>query len=207
MITAKLVKRPDMDKILKNVRFGTAMGLTRTAKEGQEAVQGAVRSSFTFRNNWLAPSNKFGIRIKPAKRDDLSAEVKTQATWLKKQGKGGNVTASSRVRQFRYTYNGQEFIARPSKELRPPGSTKVLVKRLWPSALKNPFVTKTKKGVYLLCQRYGPGPRDIVVMYILDPVVTIKPVDAFYKPIQKVVDRRLNTNIRTGIDRALATMR
>lgn len=207
MITAKLVQRPDMAKILKNVRFGTAMGLTRTAKQGQEAVTDAVRTSFTYRNNWLVPSNKFGIRIKSATRDDLSAEVKTQATWLKKQKKGGSVTAESPVRQFRYTYDGQEFIARPSKELRPVGSTKVLSKKLWPSALKKPFVIKTKKGVYLLCQRYGPEPRDIAVMYILDPVVTIKLKDAFYEPIQKVVDKNLQTNIRTGIDRALATMR
>jgi hypothetical protein len=80
---------PSAEKIYSNIRFGTAMGLTKTAKDGQSAVLGALKGTFTLRGSWFQPGNKFGIKIKAATKDDLSAEVRTMADWLKIHEDGG----------------------------------------------------------------------------------------------------------------------
>jgi len=65
MITARLIKRPDMTGIMKQVNFGTAKGLTDTAKQGQAAVVGAIKGTFTTRGNWFNQNMKHGIKITP----------------------------------------------------------------------------------------------------------------------------------------------
>lgn len=210
-IQAKLVERPpSAAKIIKNMNFGIAVGLTETAKQGQRAVQGSLKSSFTLRGGWTDQSNKFGIKIKPAKRDDLTAEVRTNADWIEKQKKGGSVSGTKPGRTFKYRYGGETYIARPTRELRPKGSTKVLKREVWPSTLrkkKGTFVIKAKSGSLLLMNRFADGPGGLTSLYILDPVITIKPVDTFEEPITKVVNRRLTANIEAGLKRAFATMR
>lgn len=212
MFKVRLVQRPpSAEKIAKNINFGVASGLTQTAKEGQEAVKGALRGTFTLRGGWFEQQNKFGIKVKPAKRDDLSAEIRTNADWIEKQKKGGNISGSQNVRTFHYTFEGTRYIAEPSRELRPKGSKKVIGRAQWPSRLrrkKGTFVIKTRgRKIPLLMSRFAPGKSGVAAMYILRRAVTIKPVDTFYDPITKVVRRRGEENIRRGIARALATMK
>jgi hypothetical protein len=73
--------------------------------------------------------------------------------------------------------------------------------------LLNAFVVKSRKsGVSVLMQRRGRGKnKGLVAMYILVKKVRIKPTDAFYNPISKVVQRRGAQNILDGIERAFAT--
>ena len=201
---------PSAARIMKYINNGTAVGLTATAKEAQAAAQASTSHNFVYRNNWLPQSNKFGIRVKPASGDRISdgAAVHTAATWLRKQKDGGSVRpGQSGGRTFPYTYAGKQYIARPTNELRPPGSRKVLSKGLWPSTLKHRiFVIKAKTGQLMLMKRFGPGPTDVAAMYLLDEVINIKAKDSFEEPIRKVCDRRLSKNIRKGIDAAMARL-
>jgi hypothetical protein len=196
---------PSAASIIKQINYGTAVGLTRTAKQAQAAVPGEVQKDFTYRNRWLPASNKFGIRITPATRDNLTASIQTAAGWLAKQKIGGTTSAGQRRRTFPYTYDGKEYIAIPSKELRPHGSTKVLIKRLWPGNLKNRFVIKAKDGTLLLAVRFGPGSKNVAIMYLLVPSVEVKAKDAFTPPIERVVRENLQTNIATEIEKAIKT--
>jgi hypothetical protein len=190
-----LQKPPSAAEFDKQTRFGTAVGLTATAKQGQEAVFGALRGLFTLRGSWFQQQNKFGIKVKPATKTDLAAEVRTQADWLLKQIHGGDV--------FPY----KNFLAIPTENVRRRKSTQIIPRAQRPKNLLNAFVVKSRKsGVSVLMQRRGRGKnKGLVAMYILVKKVRIKPTDAFYNPISKVVQRRGAQNILDGIERAFAT--
>ena len=71
---------------------------------------------------------------------------------------------------------------------------------------KNTFVEKTKSGETVLFRRVGRGKsQKIVALYILEPKVRIRKQSTFYEPIKRIVARNLDTNIRAGIQKALAT--
>lgn len=202
----KVTKRPPTAaNIIKQMNFGTAVGFTKTAKSAQAAVQAEVQHDFTYRNNWLPQGNKFGIRVTPATATKLSASIQTQAGWLAKQKIGGTAAAGQGRRVFPYWFDGKLFVAIPSTELRPKGSTKVLSRRLWPQNLKNRFVVPLANGNKLLGVRFGPGRNDVTIMYILVPEVAFKSKDAFTPPIQRIVDRDLHANVLTAISQALLT--
>lgn len=209
MLKLKLTQRPPTAaKIMKQFRFGAATGLTKTATEGQSAVVGAAKGAFNVRGRWFEKGMRYGIKIQRATPSKLTATVQTRAGWLKKQQIGGNVTAGQKARVFPYEYNGQTYIAIPSKALRPRGSKKLIwPRKLWPSNLKKPFVIKDKKGRLLLMTRFMEGKQGVEVMYILVPDVDIKKVDTWQKPLDTVIKRRLSLNIGEGIEKAFATMK
>lgn len=192
----KIIERPPIEKILKNIDFGTATGLTKTAQDGQKAVRGALKGTFTMRTNWDQPAGRFGIRIKTAKRDDLSAEVRTQADWLiphetgeDKKARGGRVAV-------------------PTENVR-RNKRMIIPKAQRPAALrgKRTFVVKTRRGDVIFQRKYKGKRSRIEAIYGLERSVKIKKQSTFNEPITKVVNRRLLANIETGIHKALSTMR
>lgn len=203
----KIVERPPTAaKIDKQFQFGLARGITQTAGEAQKAVIQATSSVFNVRGSWLKEGGRFGIHKKTANMKDLTAEINTRADWLAKQKEGGTIAASKNVRTFHYTYNGVRYIAIPSSSLRPKGSKKVIPRSQWPSTLrrkKSTYVAKSKDGDLLVFSRYGPGKGQSELMYILKPDVQIEPKDSFQEPIEKVLKRRLHTNIEASITKAL----
>jgi hypothetical protein len=194
-LTAKKISSTfSADKINKQIDFGTAVGLTKTAKEGQTAVIGALKGSFTLRGTWFQPSSKVGIRIKPATKTNLKAEITTAADWILKQIKGGQY----------FPFKGN-MLAIPTENVR-RNKRMIIPRGQRPLRLQKAFVIKTAGGASILFQRKGRGKKkDLVAMYILVPKVLIHAVDTFYEPIQKVVDRRLLKNIGDGIEMAFKT--
>lgn len=209
----QIEKPPSAAKIGKQLDFGVAVGLTQTAKEGQKAVHGALRGTFTLRGSWFKQSNKFGIKVKPAKKTDLTAEVGTAADWIEPHERGGMKKARG------------GNVAIPQPFIRPKGSTKKIVSRLKPRNLKRTFVLKTKSGpvLYQRVKSYAKhqGPTlsgkvtrrrtrtgsDIQAVYAFERGVRIRKQSTFYEPIEKVVKRRLGRNIDDGLVKAFATMR
>lgn len=201
-ISLKLVQKPAVDKIVRNMNFGVALGLTETAKQGQSAVQNSLKGTFTLRGNWWQQSNKFGIKVKPARRDDLSAEVRTNADWLELHEKGGTKTARG------------GSIAIPTENVR-RNKRQIIPRAQRPGALrgKNTFVIKTAKG-RVLFQRfkrkvgtYNGKPTRIKALYNLEPRASIRKQSTFFDPIDRVVKRRLDANIQVGLRKAFATMK
>lgn len=205
-----IIQRPDWTKIAKNVRFGTAVGLTKTAQAAQEEVISEIQKTFTTRGNWFQKSNKFGIRITAAKKADptLEAAVHTAADWLVAHETGATKTPHGRARFAVPT----EAVGRGGRRI--PASKK-------PRNLKNSFVIQTKRGPVLFqrlfgnragkfttrrVKRGGTGTQ-IVPMYGLEQSVKVKKRSTFYEPIRKVVGKRLSGEVRDGIHNALRTMR
>jgi len=194
---------PPAAKLIKQLNYGTAVGLTRTAKEGQAAVQGALRGKFTIRNRWL-DNSPIAIKITPATQATQFAEVYTKAPFMQRQDEGGE-----KIPYKNYLAVPVIGGARPSKGA-------LIPKRNLPANLQNAFVIVTKQGKRLLCIRKGKAGRrsrknrgtdGIVVMYFLEKAVKVKKADVFLQPIQKVVDRRLLANVSEEVDKAIAAMR
>ncbi len=196
-IHVKMVERPPAAaKIAKQIDFGTARGLTRIAKDGQSAVLGALRGTFTLRGTWFNQNMRHGIKIKPARPTDLSSEVRTLADWLEphETGKDKGATKGTHVvvPTDQVRRNKRMIIPRGQ---RPPG--------LGGKA----FVLQTKKGP-VLAQRITRGKRKgIIILYGLERRVRIRKQSTFYEPIEKVVRRRGAATIEQSIVEAIATMR
>ena len=200
MIGLKVIqtlKPPGWASIVKQLEFGTAVGLTKTAKDAQQGVVSALQGTFTLRGNWWQQSNKFGIKIKPATKTDLSSEVRTLADWLEIHETGGDKTARG----------GR--VAVPTDNVR-RNKRMIIPRAQRPAQLrgKNTFVEKTKSGETVLFKRVGRGKsQKIVALYILEPKVRIRKQSTFYEPIQRIVAANLDRNIKAGIQKALATAR
>jgi hypothetical protein len=192
-IATRVIKHFEPNEIIKQVNFGTAKGLTETAKQGQSAVVDALKSTFTLRGNWFAPTMRYGIRITPARKDKLQSEVKTAADWLEphetgkdKSGRAGRLSVPT------------ENVRRSKKMIIPRAQR--------PKGLADKaFILKTKHGEVLAVRQGRGKTKKLVVLYGLEKTVKIKKQSTFYAPIQKVVDSKLKKNIMDGIRFAFAT--
>lgn len=205
-MSVQILEKPNWPKLLKNVKFGIAVGLTKTAKDGQKASQDAIRSTFTVRGNWWQQSNKFGIRITPAKRDELVAEVKTAADWLAIHETGGRKEPRGRN------------LAVPTDNVK-RSKRQIIVKAQRPRNLKDAFVLNTRKGPVIFRRMFmnakgrttGRKIRGVkgalVALFGLEPSVRIRKQSTFYEPIQKAVNENLVNNVAREIRNALDTMR
>jgi hypothetical protein len=194
--SSKIVQSPpSADKLYKNILFGTAVGLTNTAQEGQTAVVSSLKATFTLRTTWFEKNNKFGIKTKPATKDDLSSQVRTMADWLQIHEDGG----------LKKARDGR--LAIPTDEVR-RNKRLIIPRNLRPKGLAGKvFILQTKKGP-VLAQRISRGKRKgVVILYGLEGSARIRKQSTFYEPLKKVVERQLNKNIEAGIQKALDTMR
>lgn len=179
----------------KQIPFAVALALTSTAKDAQSEVQKSLEGAFTLRNNWHKPSNKFGIRVKTAKKTDLVASVHTEADWLELHEDGGTKTPTK----------GKE-LAIPTENVR-RNKRQMIQKSQRPGALrgKRDFVLNTKKG-RVLYQRRGKGKRSkLVALYNLEPRAIIRKQSTFFEPIERTVARVLQSNFNDALERAYAT--
>lgn len=196
MYSVTVKKFGSFETIDKNIRFATAAALTKTAQDGQKASREALAANFTLRGNWSNPSNKFEIRIKPAKKDNLEAQVTTLADWLKLHEEGATKLPS------------RKFIAIPTDNVR-RNKRDIITKGNRPGALrgKNTFVIDTKSGPVIF-QRKGKGKREkLVALYILEPKAKIKKHSSFYEPIGKAVRANFKQNWTEAVKQAFATAR
>ena len=191
-LSARITQRPDFAKTMRQIDFGTAVGLTKTAKQAQDAVVSSLKSTFTLRGNWFEQRNKFGIKITPAKKDKLQSEVKTAADWLEAHEEGTDKT-------------GQGRLVVPTDQVR-RNKRMIIPRGQRPKGLASKaFILETKKGP-VLAQRLMKGKRKgLIILYGLEKTVKIKKRSTFHEPIKKVVKSNLSDNIRNGIKMAFAT--
>lgn len=191
----QVLRPPSAAEIYKQTTFGIAVGLTNTAKEAQKEVQSSIKSTFVTRGTWYEQSNRFGIKVKPATKTNLQAEVGTAADWLIPHETGQDKKP-----------RGQN-IAVPTDQVR--RNKRLIIPRAQrPKGLAGKaFVLQTKHGP-VLAQRLMKGKRKgLVVLYGLESRVKIRKQSTFYVPIEQVVKRSLHRNIGEGITRAFATMK
>lgn len=145
----------------KDGRFAVALALTRTAKAAQAKVISTLGDHFTVRTGWVAK----GIRIKPATKASLAAEVGSKDQFMQRQEEGGTKQARS----------GRDLavpvLARKNKSsVTRPGN--------WPGAmLRKPkvFIATFKSGHRAVVRRKGKGRMPIEVFYHLTREVRVTP--------------------------------
>jgi hypothetical protein len=194
-VSVKIVEHPpDAEEIVKQINFGTVVGLTRTALQGQEAVRGALRGNFTLRGTWFEQQNRFGIKTKRATPRDMTAEIMTRADWLLKHETGQDKTSIQ-----------GHSIAVPTDQVR-RNKRLIIPRGQRPLGLgTKAFVLQTKHGP-VLAQRITRGKRKgVIILYGLERKVKIQKKSVFYEPIDKVVRRRGQENIEKGIMQAVAS--
>jgi hypothetical protein len=177
----------------KQVRFAAARSLTEAAKQSQESSIRAIQQTFTTRSQWFQPSNRYGLRVRAARKDNLEATVGTAADWL-----ALHETAGTKVPRG-------EFIAIPTSNVR--RSKRQIIRRAHrPRNLRRSFLLKTKSGLTVLFQRKGRGRKsDIVAMYVMQPRARIRKESTVTEVAKKVVARRFGSIFDTALREALAT--
>jgi hypothetical protein len=192
-ISATVKKNFTFAAIAKQTIFATAVALTATAKDAQNAVIDELPKTFTIRGGWSQPSNKFGIKVKTAKKSDLTAVVGTMADWLELHESGGTKTPRG------------ANIAIPTTNVR-RNKKEIIVRSNRPRNLPKAFILTTKAGNKVIFTRKGRGKKKtLVALYNLEPRANIRKQSTFYEPIQKAVDKNLHKNFEQALIKALKT--
>lgn len=191
---AEVFVSKEIDKFLnldRQIVFAAAVALTTTAKQAQESSINAVRSTFTTRGNWFLPGNKFGVRVTPARKENLSASVHTEADWLALHEKSGTKTPKGRS------------LAVPTENVRRT-KRQLITRAQRPKNLKRAFVIKTRSGPVLFQRK---NKRLIVALYNLEPKGRIRKASTVVEPTVKVAARRFGSNFGIALKKALETTR
>ena len=192
-ISAKIIRNFTFAQIAKQSIFATAQALTKTAKDAQKDEIDSLQQNFTLRGRWFEQSNKFGIKIKPAKKEDLKAIIYTNADWLELHETGGTKIPKGNT------------IAIPTSEVR-RNKKDIITKANRPRNLKNAFIITNRNGHKVLVQRKGRGKRkQLVFLYDLTVAANIPKRPTFYAPVLKSIEQNFQRNFETSLRRALAT--
>jgi hypothetical protein len=191
----KITSGKKIPDFAKQLAFATASALTAVAKEAQAGVIKSIESTFTVRNNWDQPNNKFGIKVTPAKKDNLVSEVYTLADWLDLHEVGGEKNPSNK------------FLAIPTENVKRT-KRQIITKGQRPAGLKGKgdIVLKTKSGKTVLFQRKGRGKQKrLVAMYYLVPLAKVRKQSTVFEPVQGIVNKRFGAIFEEQLRAAFET--
>lgn len=194
MFSTSVTKTGSFKAVAKQLNFATAFALTQTAKDGQSASIRAIRENFTLRSDWSDPKNKMGVRIKPAKKNDLTAEVKTASAFLEKFEDGTDKLPRGKR------------IAIPTENVR-RNKRDIITKANRPAALrgKRTFLMETKAGLVLFQRKFTGKRSKIVPLYVLKPRAKTPKKPSFYQPIGEIARKNLVRNFNEAMKKAMET--
>ncbi len=177
----------DLDNIQKKqIPFATALSLTKTATACQEEIQKQIPQKFNVTKKWWLKQQPTGIKITPAKKDNLKAKVYTNAYFADIQEEGGVKTPKT------------HRLAVPSKAVakkyRKSGGARELLDQ------KNVF--KNKSGIFKKI-----GKTKLVLLYVLAKQAVIKKRFGFKEMAHKKALEVFATKFKEALERALQTMR
>ncbi|ABK45251.1 conserved hypothetical protein [Magnetococcus marinus MC-1] len=181
------------DNLAKQVRYATALALTRTAQDAQAEVRRRLPERFTIRTGWVAK----GIRVKPAKKNDLQASVRVLDPFMALQETGGAKRSQTGDAL------GVPVGARPDpKSVTRPGK--------FPGALlkkPNHFIAPLHDdpSTHAVWRRSGRKGRKLKMMYRFVDRVEIKPRFGFMDTVKGVVESRFQKNFNEAITEAMAS--
>lgn len=194
-VSFRISGKIDFARIKKQIRFGTAVGLTRTAQAAQKAIVDKLHDSFTLRNRWFEKGNRYGIKMKAAKPETMEAQVHTMADWLNIHEEGGTKTPRNR------------FVAVPTENVR-RSKKGIIRKNQRPRNLVNSFLLTSKEGNTILYQRKGKGRKSqLKAMYVMVPRAQIAKAGTFYRAAMEEVGRVREQTVNAEVRKALANIR
>ncbi|HEX2892268.1 hypothetical protein [Vineibacter terrae] len=196
----RIVVSSDVDRIIRDYAdleerqfpFAKAKALTKTAQDAQGDVRADLPNRFTLRNTWVSK----GIRITPAKKTALTAEVGSLEPFMARQETGGTKKARDHSR-----------VAVPSQARR--NKRGMIPRGERPAGLRGKprvFLMKTAGGVGIV-RRATKARTPIQFLYWLKADVQVRPAFGFKKAVGTTVARAFGPNFVAALDQARATAR
>ena len=180
----------------KQILFALAASLTAAAQAGQAAAIAAIQQTFTVRTSWFEKGNRFGIKVQPAKRDNLVATISTRAWWLADHESGQN-----RDPRRNFIAVPTDAVKRSKRDL----ITASTRRKLLDPGNQNVFRLETRKGLVLATRtKQGKGSK-LQVLFGLEPEVHIKKQSTFFDPIQKTVQQTFPEIFPQKLKQAIST--
>ena len=184
-----------VQQIPKQIRFTTAVALTRTAKDAQEKVRRQLPERFTVRTRWVAK----GIRVRSARKNNLEATVIVLDEFMALQETGGMRTSRS-GKALAVPVGARptpRSVTRPSKF---PGR---LMEK--PRHFIAPFHDDPQ--THAVWRRGGRKGRKLKLMYAFADQVRLKPRFGFLDAVKEVAEARFQENFNEAMQEALASAR
>ena len=187
--------RQTMGSLEKQVRFAAAVALTRTVKDSQEEVRRQLPERFTIRTGWVAK----GIRIKPARKNNLEASVRVLDDFMALQETGG----------LRRSLSGEALAVPVGARPTPRSVTR-------PSKFPGRLLQKPRHFIASLpdepqthgvWRRGGRKGRKLKLMYVFADKVRLEPRFDFMETVKAVVEARFQENFDQALNEALASAR
>lgn len=176
----------------KQVPFATARALTWTAQDAQKDIQGKIKSIFNVTRKWWLKQQATGIKIKPAKKDNLKSSVYTDAYFAELQEEGGTRKPHK---------SGKLTI--PTKKVpksrRKAGGAKQM--------LQSDKVFATERGIY---RRKGGKKRKNQkreLLYHKAASAKVSPRFGFMRMAEKVAKTKFSSNFWKSFKKAIKTAR
>lgn len=180
----------------KQLPFAIARTLTQTAKDGQSEVLKTLDNKFTLRGNWFKPNTPIGIKIRAAKKTDLTAEV------------GSNFDALEKFETGKDKVPRGEHLAVPTANVR-RNKRQIIQKSQRPGALRNKrtFVLQTKHGLVLFQRKFKGKRSFIVALYNLTRRAKIRKNSPVFEPVERIVKANLGNNFLKAMEDAMKSAR
>ncbi len=178
-----------LDKIAKQqIPFAVAKTLTNIAQKSQEEVRKNIREKFFIRKK--SGGFESSIRIKPATKNNLTAEVYTMAVFAALQQTGG-IKKSKDGRLAIPSYQNINQVKKRSDSNSP--STYLA---------GDAFKMKTKSGQEVIAQRNG---KELKILYFLRKSADIDKrldmIEITTKTVKERFDAQLMANINDGLNK------
>ena len=167
----------------KQIPFATALALTWTAKDVEQALKDSLPQTFTIRSNYT----ERGIRITPAKKSNLAAEVGSLSPYMEAQVVGQT-----------------ESDAPVPAEIRKTPETRI-TKGKWPGRTlrKRKAFKATIGGVKGIWQRKKKARFPVRLLWVFAETAKTAPRWEFRRLLDDAVAENLPKNVRRAIDRIL----
>lgn len=204
-----------LEQLQRQAPFIFALALTRTVQDAKGRIQGTLGDHFELRRKWVAQ----GIRVTPAKKTHLRAEVGSVDKFMEAHGVGGEVgpkegsksqaiPVGARPTPQSVTTPGQwpgRILARADKAAQ-RRAARGRKRRVGRHLKPKPFtaVINGAAGVYI---RTGADRFPLKALWIFKKRIK-QPKDwPFIETVQAVVDAAWRANVTRAMERALRTAR
>lgn len=208
------------NRFARQMTFAATKAINETLEGAQRETIESLQRHFIVRGTWYRPQQKYGIKAKFSRLNDLTASLYTAADWLVEHETGGTRTGK-RAKKLAFPAVGPqqprpqlpEKVVRalkPKRILPPPGYDPKVRRRGRRRARPFAFIVPSKKksGVSLVLQRttYDTKQKPLL-MYVLETVRKFKQRPTVIEPTVEYFNRHFETIYSKWLDEALRTAR
>lgn len=195
MITSNIeTVKLQIKNIGKQIPFAVSKGINNTAEKMRQSTLQGAKDTLTLRGSWFNPRTKYGFNVKPSTKNNLQADIYTNADWMKIQEDGGIKTAKG-------------LIAIPTTDVK-RNKKDIITKGNRPRNAKGAFKITLKNGQQAIAKEVGKGKnKRLVILYWLEKQAKIKGVYKFHDIATNTFKANIENDMKEAVNYALSTAR